>query len=77
MVAQLFRTLIIRVPAAWLLSLSFGVTGVWISAPVSTIVCFGLTAGLIWWLLRRLEATLGPAGLRHEPEPEMDFPPPG
>jgi len=64
MVMQLVRTLIVKVPAAWLLSLALGVTGVWISSPVSTIACFLTASSLMWWLLKRLPAQQAVAAAR-------------
>ena len=70
MLVQLVRTLIVKVPAAWLLALTFGVTGVWWSSPISTMACFVTASLLMWWLLGRFAAHPPAAA----PEPVVEAP---
>ena len=56
MLTQLLRAVIVKVPAAWLLGMAMGVTGVWWSQPISTGVCFVFASILMWRVLRRLTA---------------------
>ena len=59
---QLIRTIIVKVPAAWLLASLFGVTGVWWSYPISSVVCFIAATLLMWRLLSRLAARYAAPG---------------
>ncbi len=58
MLVQLLRAVIVKIPVAWLLSLFLGVTGVWISSPVSTIACFVTGTIIMIVLLRRLRTQM-------------------
>jgi len=60
MLAQLLRTVIVKLPGAWLLGMAVGVTGVWISSPVSTATCFIFASMVTWWLLKRLSSRVAP-----------------
>ncbi|MBN2582647.1 MAG: MATE family efflux transporter [Planctomycetes bacterium] len=52
--AQLTRAVIVKIPVAWLLAMFMGVTGVWISSPVSTLACFTLAGTLMVWALKHI-----------------------
>jgi MATE family, multidrug efflux pump len=59
MVAQLIRTIIVKVPVAWVLSWGLGVTGVWIASPISTAACFVFALTAMRILLRRMRQGAG------------------
>jgi putative MATE family efflux protein len=78
--AQLTRAVFVKIPAAWVLATFVGVTGVWISNPISTLACFLLAAVLMGWALRHVprhpprgEAAAAP----HEVIAPADLPPAG
>jgi len=55
MFCQLWRTLIVKVPAAWVLAQFWGVTGVWWSDPISTVACLIVSLILMKVLFNQLE----------------------
>lgn len=60
MVAQLIRTILVKVPVAWILSWGLGTTGVWIASPISTAACFIFALTAMRMLLRRMRQTAAP-----------------
>ncbi len=54
MICQLWRTLVVKVPLAYLLAAFYGVTGVWWSFPISSLSAVALAAALMSLVLRRL-----------------------
>jgi putative MATE family efflux protein len=53
MVTQLIRAVLVKVPVALGLSLVLGVTGVWLSSPISTAACCVFATTVTWRLFRR------------------------
>ena len=72
MVAQLLRAVVVKAPVAWALSRILGVTGVWLSSPISTAACFVFASSVMWILLRRAMAGARPQGATVVPP---DLPP--
>ncbi|HOI54301.1 MAG TPA: MATE family efflux transporter [Phycisphaerae bacterium] len=77
--AQLTRAVFVKIPAAWVLATLMGVTGVWISNPISTLACFSLASLLMWWALRhipRRTARSEAAAASHDVVAPADLPAP-
>lgn len=58
MIAQITRTLVVRIPAALILSWSFGLTGVWWCQPISATVSFLLSTYFIIRVMKRIREKL-------------------
>ena len=60
MFCQLWRTLIVKVPVAYVLARYWGLAGVWWSFPISTIACLVVSVWLMWVLFIKIREHYGP-----------------
>ncbi|MDO9508259.1 MAG: hypothetical protein Q7I97_02760 [Thermovirgaceae bacterium] len=58
MIAQISRTLAVRVPAALALSWAFGLGGIWWCQPISATVSFLLSTFFIFKVMRKIRVKL-------------------
>lgn len=52
---SLTRQLLFLIPGLILLPPHFGLDGVWLAIPVSDLLSFFVSAGMLWWLIRKVE----------------------
>lgn len=60
LVLALTRQLIFLTPAVYLLSATFGVTGAYAAQPVADVLSFAVSAGFLWYMVRRYRPEQAP-----------------
>ena len=53
---SLTRQLLFLVPGLILLPPHFGLDGVWLAIPMSDVLSFFISLGMLWWLVRRVKS---------------------
>jgi len=61
MIAQVMRTLAVRIPAAAILSRSFGLSGVWWCQPISAFISFLLSTYFIFKVMDKIRVAMEPS----------------